>query len=126
MRHEVAVSLKGDIVSVNGLYEAGSYTDLKIFNETLRNSLLPGEKVIADRSYRSNRCITPEKLNGLESDVAEDFRARDETINVRIKRFAAVRHQFRHNLGMHAFCFFAATYLIQLSLQRNPTYNISH
>ncbi len=125
MRYEVAVSLRGEIVSVSGPCEAGSYADLKIFNKTLRNSLLPGEKVIADRDYRSNRCITPEKLNGADSVIAADFRARHETINRRIKRFAAVHHQFRHDLRMHAFRSFAAN-LIQMSLQRNPTYSISH
>ncbi len=48
VRYEVAVSLSGELVWVNGPYRAGQYSDLKIFRERLYNELLPNEVVIAD------------------------------------------------------------------------------
>lgn len=48
LRYELAVSLYGDIVSVNGPYAAGKFSDIRIFRDHLRKDLLPDERVIAD------------------------------------------------------------------------------
>ena len=55
LRYEVAFSIsKGDIVWINGPYEAGLWTDNKIFNDGLKFYLDINERVEADQGYQGS------------------------------------------------------------------------
>ncbi len=50
--YEIGVSiLGGDLVWIQGLYPAGQFTNIKIFNKVLRKFLEPGERVEANNGY---------------------------------------------------------------------------
>jgi hypothetical protein len=50
--YELGVSiLGGDLVWIQGLYPAGKYTDIKVFNKVLHHFLDPGEQVKANKGY---------------------------------------------------------------------------
>ena len=46
LRYELGVDIfAGNLVWIQGSYPAGKYTNIKIFNQVLRNFLKPGERV---------------------------------------------------------------------------------
>jgi hypothetical protein len=52
LRYKIGISiLGGDIVWLNGPYEAGNWNDIKIFRDSLMSNLDPGERVEADDGY---------------------------------------------------------------------------
>eukprot|EP00171_Calliarthron_tuberculosum_P019284 IDg19284t1 len=62
IRYEIALSINGDIVWVNGPYPCGSHPDVVIFRDRLKSELLPGELVLADNGYGDERCLTPRNI----------------------------------------------------------------
>ncbi len=59
LRYELGVDiLTGNLVWIQEPYPAGKYTNIKIFNNVLRNFLEPGERVEADEGYRGH----PDKI----------------------------------------------------------------
>lgn len=57
-RYEVAVGVfSGEIVSLNGPFNAGSNSDVKIFRSDLKQKLGENEKALADRGYRGDEDI---------------------------------------------------------------------
>ena len=52
LRYEVCLCiLTGDIVWINGPYEAGMWPDIEIFRDTLMSELAPNERLKADDGY---------------------------------------------------------------------------
>lgn len=115
VRYEIAVWIhSGYILWVNGPYHCGLYPDIKIFNGTLKNRLLPGEKVLADRGYTSNSCVYRiPKSEGLSASLL----ARHESLNRRLKNFNVLSSRFRHNVSLHSYCFHAIANLTQLMIE---------
>eukprot|EP00171_Calliarthron_tuberculosum_P023599 IDg23599t1 len=58
LRYEVAVSMTGNIVWVNGPYTRGSHPDVVIFRDLLKTKLLQNELVLADKGYVDGCCVT--------------------------------------------------------------------
>jgi len=58
LRYEVGLCIRtGLIVWTNGPFRAGGNSDLGIFQRGLRHRLVPGEKAIADGTYKDALCI---------------------------------------------------------------------
>lgn len=118
VRYEVCISLKGSIVWVNGPFPAGSHSDLRVFRSSLKEKLNYGERILADRGYGDEKCVTPRKIsNRAESKAASRFRANHERINGRFKRFSVLSSRFRHNLDKHAVCFHTIANIIQIEIE---------
>lgn len=54
--------MDGHVVWVNGPFAPGPNTDVVIFCTDMKLHFLDGEYVIADKGYRDNKCITPDRL----------------------------------------------------------------
>jgi len=122
LRYEVCLCiLTGDIVWINGPYEAGLYHDISIFRDALKTELAPNERVEADDGYIGEhpQCIKCPKgfanLKETES-MQQRCRNRQETINKRFKDWGALRQTWRHDIVAHAEAFTAIVIVCQLSI----------
>lgn len=123
VRYEVAVAIFSDhIVSVKGPFPCGRYPDLKIYKEfgLSERLLAAGERAVADGTYR--HFTVSERGKGRSSWRAykNRFRARQETVNNRIKIFNCFQQRWRHSHKHHGDTFRAAVFFTQLSFQYNP------
>ena len=67
VRYELGVDIiAGNLVWIQGPYPAGTYNDIKIFNQCLRHFLEPGKRVEADKGYRGH----VDKVKGPGNDVS--------------------------------------------------------
>lgn len=78
-----------------------------------------GKKMIADNGYDGEPYLsTP---NDLDTEEVAAFkrraRARQETINARIKEFRILSDRFRHDLSKHQMVFEAVCVLVQYNLE---------
>jgi hypothetical protein len=125
LRYEVALCIQtGDIVWINGPYEAGMWNDFKIFRDALLTMLAPSERVEADDGYVGEapqyvKCpksfTNPEETEAMQQLV----RNRQETVNKRFKQWGVLKQIFRHskdNLGSHGDCFAAIAVITQVSI----------
>lgn len=119
IRYEVSLSIRtGKITSINGPYPCGSYPDLKIFRNGIKNYLDESEMVIADKGY-------PDPKVYHDSELERFVRSRHEHINKRLRHFGVLRYKFVHSLDMHSVCFRAVANLTQLNIvSGEPLYNI--
>ena len=100
----------GEIVWINGPYEAGLCPDIKIFNQDLRFYLEEFERVEADQGYKAS---DPEfvkapygSLRPKESEKVKGVvRARHETVNKKFKRCNILSNVYRHDIANHNFLF---------------------
>jgi hypothetical protein len=132
LRYELGVNiLAGNLVWIQGSYPAGKYTDIKIFNKVLRNSLEPGERVGADEGYRGH----PDKIKCPGNDVnpAENramqgrVRARHEMLNGRLKTWGILSQVFRHHITMHGNVFQACAVVTQLTIENGePLFEVEN
>jgi hypothetical protein len=120
LSYEVALSLhESKVVSIRGPFKA-SVHDKTTFVAHLQDLIPDGCKGIADRGYRGvEKLSTP---NHFDSPAVKDFkrraRARQESFFTRIKRFAAVRDQFRHkDIEKHKWVFEAACVIVQYQFE---------
>ena len=121
LRYEVAVSLSGNIVWVNGPFKAGEFADLRIFRNRLRYCLLYSECVIADGTYRDTKCIYND---GCEKEIIQRSRARQESVFRRLKSFNVLSSVYRHDIRKHSNCLFAVANLVQYSIENGePLFN---
>ncbi len=98
VRYELGVDIiAGNLVWIQGPYPAGTYNDIKIFNQCLRHHLEPGERVEADEGYRGH----VDKVKGPGNDVSSKNvvmqgrgRARHETLNGRLKNWGILSQVF--------------------------------
>ena len=121
LRYEVAVCIQtGDIVWFNGPFPCGSWPDLKIFRSGLKEKLLHGEMVEADRGYRGEptKVRTPnDYVSQTDKKAKKRARARHETINRRLKQFGCLRQMFRHGVEKHKAVFAAVAVCTQLCFE---------
>ena len=132
LRYEIGVSiLGGDLVWIQGPYPAGKWTDIKIFNQVLRNFLDTGERVEADNGYvgaadkvkcPDNPC-NPVANEGMQSRV----RSRHETINGRFKTWGILKNTYRHNIRRHGEVFRAIAIITQLGIDNGePLFQVDY
>ena len=115
LNYEIAVSLtQSRIVWVSGPHPAGT-GDLEVFRNGLKALIPEGSRVIADKGYRGEQCIsTPNDLD--EAHIRRyksRARARHETVNGRIKNFKAVSQRFHHSRAVHGPVFEAVCVVVQ-------------
>ena len=120
LRYEIAVSIsQGYIVSVNGPFPCGLWTDRKIFNAALLHELDENELVVADGGYRGEGCRTPTGYNELIDRMCAVARARHETINHKFKEFNCLKTVYRQERVDHYQFFGPVAVLVQLSIERD-------
>jgi DDE superfamily endonuclease len=120
LSYEVALAIHDcKVVSVRGPFKA-SVHDKTIFVSHLRDLIPDGCVGIADRGYRGvHNLSTP---NSYDTNAVKRFkkraRARQESFFHRLKRFAAVRNQFRHrDMEKHRWTFEAACVIVQYQFE---------
>jgi len=124
LRYEIAVCIKtGWIVAYNGPFQCGPWLDIKIFRSQLKQLLLPGEKVLADRGYRgdSRVCHPDTAEDDQHASAMNSARARHETINGRLKTWKSMKQVFRHSRVKHHLIFRAVLVIEQIKIQNGQT-----
>lgn len=118
LRYEVAVCMQtGDIVWVHGPFPCGSWPDLKIFRSKLKGKLGPGEMAEADNGYpgEPDKIRKPNDYVSLfDRNAKRRARARQETVNRRLKKWGCLKKQFRHSRKKHRVVFKAVAVVTQL------------
>lgn len=108
VRYEVAQSLVGNIIWVDGPFMAWANQDVSIFRTKLKKKLLQNEVIVADAIYRDVKCIFND---GINPHVLQ-------TVFSRFKSFNILSNRYRHDLYMHADVFSSTTNLTQLSIEK--------
>lgn len=120
VRYEIGVCIQtGWICWVKGPFPCGAWSDLKIFNNFLKNKLIPDERVECDNGYGGIRCDTPGKFAPTreQKQIKKDVRARHETINRKFKQFGCLKQVWRHKLEDHRKVFGAVATITQISIE---------
>eukprot|EP00980_Cylindrotheca_fusiformis_P021098 scaffold8090_cov82-Cylindrotheca_fusiformis.AAC.11 len=122
-KYEVAVCIRtGDIVWINGPFEAGKH-DITIFrNDGLMQALCDDECIEADRGYQGeDRCKNPNMtLSDSDSVQKSRVRCRHEIVNGRLKRFRILDDVFRSQFDTeekHGKAFRAVAVITQLGFE---------
>jgi hypothetical protein len=120
LAYEVALSLhESKVISIRGPFKA-SVHDKTMFSAHLQDLIPDGSFGIADRGYRgAAKLSTPNTYD--TPDVKEykrRARARQESFFARLKRFGAVRDQFRHSdIEKHRWVFEAVCIIVQYQFE---------
>ena len=105
MTYEIALHLwKNRVIWFNGPFAPNDGGDRAIFvNEGLQDKIPDGKKVIADKIYTGLEKVALH--NSLDCQEVRDFkaraRARQESINARLKSFGILKQRFRHQIAKH-------------------------
>ena len=75
------------IVCVSAPWPAGSYSELKIFEQDLFYKLGPAEFALTDSGYGGTKCIPPPLPSHPMSKKFAQLRPRHEAVNGRLKKF---------------------------------------
>ena len=130
VRYEIAIAIRtGLIVWINGPFPCGSYPDVNIFERDLLGMLGKYERVEADKGYSKfdpTHAKTPAFSRGKkQEEIQNRVRARQETINKRLKQWGVLKHRFRNHLDHHHLVFGAVAIITQLSiLSGEPLFHI--
>jgi len=129
VRYEVGICIQsGDIVWIHGPFPCGLMPDIRIFRIKLKDLLLPGEQVIADKGYRGDpkTCTPFEAKNECHKKAMSRARARHETINGRFKRWGCLKQVWRHNRTKHYLVFKAVATITQLEMENGrPPFQVT-
>ncbi|CAJ1944984.1 unnamed protein product [Cylindrotheca closterium] len=125
LAYEIGVAVHHNkIVWVNGPFPAGE-NDKKIFDKPdgLRSKLKDGQQCVADQGYRGNLdkvVICNSRHDSQTKDVMERAKARQESVNSRLKNFRVLRMPFRtvgaQRLRKHKTVLEACLVIIQFEL----------
>ena len=88
----------------------------------------PGEKVIADRGYKGDTkvCTPDDWKNEAHKKAMSQLRARQETVNSRLKNWGCLAQIFRHGRDKHHLVTKAILAIIQISIDNgNPLFQIT-
>ena len=125
LRYETGLAIElPKIVWANGPWPCGSYSDVRIFREGLKNYLRADEFVIADNGCTDERCIQTPGEGHSSHVILSLIRARDEILNKRLQQFGVLKQRFRHDLSLHRYCFFAVLQITQLIRHDEPLFQI--
>jgi hypothetical protein len=117
--YELALALhESKIIWVSGPHQAG-LSDLHIFRLGLKQKIEHGKKMIADRGYTGydEELSTPNALDQPEMKAFKRrVRARQETVNARVKEFRILSDRFRHDLSKHQMVFEAVCVIVQYNI----------
>jgi hypothetical protein len=117
--YEIGLSVyENRLVWMNGPFPAGQH-DITIFRKDLNDMIPAGKKVIGDKGYRGENCVStpsshdPAELRKFKSRA----RARHESFNARIKNFLILERRFRHGIAKHQTVFEAICVICQYQLE---------
>ena len=79
----------------------------------MKQSLTPGEYVLADSGYTENSCVRLRDTS-VDTRVHELLPARHETVNQRLNNFNILATRYRHNLSQNSFCFHVIINIVHL------------
>ena len=122
LRYEVCICiLTGDIVWINGPYEAGKWNDISIFRDSLLTHLEANERVEADDGYVGEHPQYVKCPRGFANPketlyMQQRVRNRQETINNRFKNWGVLRQVYRHDIPRHGEVFRVVAIVSQLSI----------
>ena len=118
VRWEVATCINtGWIVWIHGPFPCGTYSDLRIYRMALKTHLLPGERVVADGTYKDPTVILKQQARNPEHAREMALaRSRHEIVNGRFKDFGALSQVFRHDRNKHRFVFTPIAVITQLEI----------
>ena len=126
LTYEIATAIISDnIVWVKVPFPAGK-SDLKIFKEHGLAVLLEDahEKAVADATYKHAFVSQRGTGNHDWKDSKSKFRARQESVNRRIKIFRCMQDRWRHDHEFHGLCMRAIVLLTQISFEHNPLMDV--
>ena len=127
MRYEVCLCiLTGDIVWINGPYNAGRWPDINIFRDSLLSHLGENERVEADDGYigEAPQYVKCPKsfVNPTETEFMQQrCRNRQETVNKRFKQWGILKQRYRHDIVAHGEAFRAVVVLTQMIINNNES-----
>ena len=96
----------------------------------MKDNLEDGERVEADDGYAGADPEFAKTRSGIfhppaAADIRNTVRARHETVNKRLKQFAALSNVWRHHLSKHSTVFHAVTLVTQISIENGePLFEI--
>lgn len=121
MRYEVAICIQtGHIIWINGPNPCGAWPDIKISRHKLAHKLGPNEMVEADLGYRgqAKQIRTPHgRVSRVDERAGKRARARQETINGKMKCWKCLTAAFRHPLDKHCDFFKAVAVCTQIGIE---------
>jgi hypothetical protein len=122
LSYELGVDiLMGNLVWIQGPYPAGAWPDIKIFTSCLAHFLEPYECVEADDGYRghADKVKCPKNnVNPVENlKMQGRVRARQETLNGRLKNWGILSQVFRHDIRPPGDVFWACAVITQLTIE---------
>lgn len=133
LRYEVAISIcSGDVVWIHGPFPCGSWPDICIFRNALKNELGDGEKVEADLGYRGEPgCVSVPDCSAFLNPVGRRqkalARSRHETLNKRLKQWHCLHDTFRHDLVKHGSVFRAVAVITQVAIENGePLFSVDY
>ena len=113
--------LAGNLVSIQGPYPAGKFSDIIIFNKVLRHFLEPWEQVETDNGYigHVDKVKCPQNpANPPENLVMQGrVRSRHKTLNGRLKNWGILEQTFRQDISKHGSVFRACAVITQLTIK---------
>jgi len=110
--YEVSLCIKtGEICWVNGGYPSGEKNDNVIFQDALVDELEEGERVETDMGYRASapkyvKCPGTIWTEAENKEMQSRVRARQETVNLRMKSWNILVAPYRHSVYQHQHFFF--------------------
>ena len=131
LRYEIAMCIQtGWIVWVNGPFCAGSFSDVRIFREGLKNHLHFDERVEVDRGYVGEMAFSrPDDHGGVRVwyDMKSSVRARHECLNGKLKEFKLLGTKYRNLKEKHSLFFRAIVGIVQSEIRRGGiTYQVEY
>jgi hypothetical protein len=139
-RYEVALAIwQNQIIQVRGPFKAGEWSDKKIFSQDgadyngdftacLKSVVPVGSKGIADGGYsgHNNQLSTPNRYDAEPlKKVKRRARARQETLNARLKSYNILNERFRHGLKWHKAAFEAVCVIVQYEMENgHPLFDV--
>ena len=128
VRYEITLCLlTGDCVWVYRPFEYGPWSDINIFNHSLKHHLSPFERVEADDGYVGGaplhiKCLTsftnPEETLFMQQRI----RNRKETINKRLKQWGILKQVYQYDIGEHSYVLRAILVLIQTAINNSKNF----
>jgi hypothetical protein len=121
--YEIAVDLTDSKIAwINGPFPAAKH-DIAIYrqeNTGLKWKIPDGKKVIADRGYKgaaNKELSTPNVFDDKETSIFKRrARARQETVNKKMKDFNILDNRFRHLVKKHKSVFEAFAVIVQMDM----------
>jgi hypothetical protein len=121
--YEIAVDLTDSKIAwINGPFPAAKH-DIAIYrqeNSGLKWKIPEGKKVIADRGYKGKANQELSTPNIFDEEEIKIFkrraRARQESVNKKMKDFDILENRFRHSVKKHQRVFEAVAVIVQMDM----------